>query len=109
MPQELADWNARYEAKFGHIFIICASGKSAREMLDAVKGRCETDIHLAVLSWPVLTAAGEEPQTAQPAKHVSDIASDHYTALMAMWRSDCVKLSLCMGDMLQRLAALREW
>ena len=41
MAQELADWNARYEAKFGHIFIICASGKSAKEMLDAVKGRCE--------------------------------------------------------------------
>jgi hypothetical protein len=39
--QELAAWNSRYEAKFGHIFIICASGKSAKEMLDAVKGRCE--------------------------------------------------------------------
>ena len=37
--QELADWNAQYEAKFGHIFIICASGKSAKEMLDAVKSR----------------------------------------------------------------------
>lgn len=50
--QELADWNARYEAKFVHIFIICASGKSAKEMLDAVKGRCGTNMHVPVLSWP---------------------------------------------------------
>ena len=52
VPQELADWNARYEAKFGHIFIICASGKSAKEMLDAVKGRCGSAMHLLALSWP---------------------------------------------------------
>jgi len=50
--QELADWNARYEAKFDHIFIICASGKSAKEMLAAVKGRCGTVMQLAVLPWP---------------------------------------------------------
>lgn len=34
--------NQRYEAKFGHIFIICASGKSAQEMLAALKDRCES-------------------------------------------------------------------
>lgn len=37
--QGLAEWNARYEAKFGHIFIICATGKSAQEMLEAVQQR----------------------------------------------------------------------
>jgi len=37
--QSLAEWNARYERKFGHIFIICASGKSAASMLEAVKAR----------------------------------------------------------------------
>lgn len=37
--QALADWNARYEAKFGHVFIICASGRSAEEMLAAVQRR----------------------------------------------------------------------
>ncbi len=36
----LQEWNTRYEAKFGHIFIICARGKTAPEMLDAVKSRC---------------------------------------------------------------------
>ena len=38
--QELAEWNRRYLAKHGHIFILCASGKSAEEMLAAIKGRC---------------------------------------------------------------------
>lgn len=37
--QSLADWNAQYETKFGHIFIICAAGKSANFMLNAVKTR----------------------------------------------------------------------
>lgn len=37
--QSLADWNAQYEIKFGHIFIICAAGKSADFMLNAVKTR----------------------------------------------------------------------
>lgn len=35
----LAEWNKRYEDRFGHIFLICASGKSAAEMLEAVKSR----------------------------------------------------------------------
>ena len=38
-PQGLADWNARYEARFGHIFIVCATGKLAAEMLQAVQQR----------------------------------------------------------------------
>ena len=35
--QSLAEWNTKYEAKFGHIFIICAAGRSAAFMLDAIK------------------------------------------------------------------------
>ena len=33
--RELAEANAAYEARFGYICIICATGKGAREMLDA--------------------------------------------------------------------------
>ena len=44
--QDLASWNKSYEERFGFIFIICASGKSAAEMLAAVKAR------RAVLSSP---------------------------------------------------------
>ena len=35
----LQQLNDRYFEKFGFIFIICASGKSAREMLDAIRSR----------------------------------------------------------------------
>ena len=35
--------NARYRERFGYIFIICATGKTAREMLDALEGRLAND------------------------------------------------------------------
>eukprot|EP00877_Chromochloris_zofingiensis_P009524 jgi/Chrzof1/4825/Cz15g00220.t1 len=35
----LAVMNAKYETKFGHIFIICATGKSASEMLSSIHQR----------------------------------------------------------------------
>lgn len=35
----LADGNAQYEARFGYIFIVCATGKSAQEMLDLLRAR----------------------------------------------------------------------
>lgn len=35
----LAAGNAAYERRFGHIFIVCAMGKSAAEMLDLLKSR----------------------------------------------------------------------
>jgi 2-oxo-4-hydroxy-4-carboxy-5-ureidoimidazoline decarboxylase len=37
--RELAEYNAVYEERFGTIFIVCATGKSAREMLDLLRGR----------------------------------------------------------------------
>ena len=35
----LRDANVAYEARFGHIFIVCATGKSAKEMLDLLEAR----------------------------------------------------------------------
>ena len=35
--EELAKGNREYEAKFGHIFIVCATGKPAEEMLHMLK------------------------------------------------------------------------
>ncbi|CAI5465603.1 unnamed protein product [Closterium sp. Yama58-4] len=37
--QEMAECNRRYEQRFGHIFIICAQGKPASEILAALKER----------------------------------------------------------------------
>ena len=37
--EELADYNEQYFEKFGYIFIVCATGKSASEMLHLLKER----------------------------------------------------------------------
>jgi len=39
----LAAANKEYEQKFGRIFIVCATGKSAAEMLAILKARLEND------------------------------------------------------------------
>lgn len=39
----LADGNRRYEEKFGYIFIVCATGKSADEMLALLEARLPND------------------------------------------------------------------
>lgn len=39
----LADGNHAYEARFGHIFIVCATGKTAEEMLEILTSRLATD------------------------------------------------------------------
>lgn len=47
MPEEVQDAlihaNREYEAKYGYTFIVCASGKSAEEMLAAVRQRLGND------------------------------------------------------------------
>jgi OHCU decarboxylase len=40
---ELAAANREYEARFGHVFLICAAGKSAAEMLAALSERLAHD------------------------------------------------------------------
>lgn len=37
--RQLADGNRRYEERFGYIFIVCATGKTATEMLDILNAR----------------------------------------------------------------------
>ena len=39
----LAEGNRRYEARFGRIFIVCASGKSAAEILGILESRMTND------------------------------------------------------------------
>ena len=46
----LAEGNRRYEERFGHIFIVCASGKTAGELLEQLEARLshEPDRELAI-------------------------------------------------------------
>jgi OHCU decarboxylase len=39
----LAAANREYERKFGHIYIVCAMGKTADEMLSILRGRLQND------------------------------------------------------------------
>jgi OHCU decarboxylase len=41
--EELARMNKQYEERFGHIYIVCASGRSAAEMLDMARRRMSND------------------------------------------------------------------
>lgn len=41
--EELAEANYLYEKKFGYIFIVCATGKSAAEMLEICRNRLNND------------------------------------------------------------------
>jgi 2-oxo-4-hydroxy-4-carboxy-5-ureidoimidazoline decarboxylase len=51
---QLAAANRAYEAKFGRIFIVCATGKSAAEMLAILTARLANDAAME------LTEAGEQ-------------------------------------------------
>lgn len=48
--EELARLNREYENKFGFIFIVCATGKSAGEMLQIIKERINNDPALELLN-----------------------------------------------------------
>jgi 2-oxo-4-hydroxy-4-carboxy-5-ureidoimidazoline decarboxylase len=39
----LADGNAAYEQRFGHVFLICASGLSGQDMVDQLRARLGHD------------------------------------------------------------------
>jgi 2-oxo-4-hydroxy-4-carboxy-5-ureidoimidazoline decarboxylase len=50
--KSLAEGNATYEKRFGHIFIVSASGKSAEEMLSILNGRLcnSSEVELSISS-----------------------------------------------------------
>lgn len=43
VQQALADGNLAYEQRFGHVFLICASGLSGQQMLDQLRARLGHD------------------------------------------------------------------
>lgn len=58
--EDLAEGNAAYEAKFGYIFIVCATGKSGEEMLSILQSRLpnepEEEIKIAAAEQGEITA-----------------------------------------------------
>jgi len=47
----LADGNAVYEQRFGHIYLVCATGRSAGELLELLRARLGND---AGMEWRVV-------------------------------------------------------
>jgi len=43
VTRALAEGNASYERRFSHIYLVCASGRSAAELLEVLQGRLEND------------------------------------------------------------------
>ena len=43
MREQLAAANTAYEQRFGHVFLICATGLSAETMLAALRSRLRND------------------------------------------------------------------
>ncbi len=43
VQQALAEANREYERRFGRVFIVCATGKGASEILDILRRRLEND------------------------------------------------------------------
>jgi len=43
--RRLAEGNGQYEARFGYIFIVCATGKSVEQMLEVLEERLKNDPH----------------------------------------------------------------
>ena len=58
--EALAKGNTAYEDKFGYIFIVCATGQSAKEMLDMLllrlKNNAAQEIHIAMQEQNKITA-----------------------------------------------------
>jgi len=53
LKRELEKHNREYEKKFGYIFIVCATGKSAQEMLDILRERLDNtpQIEINIAAW----------------------------------------------------------
>ena len=39
LGRELAEGNAAYEERFGHIYLVCATGRTGAELLEVLRGR----------------------------------------------------------------------
>jgi 2-oxo-4-hydroxy-4-carboxy-5-ureidoimidazoline decarboxylase len=68
--EEVARVNREYEAKFGHIYIVCAMGKSADELLSIARRRLQNEP-----SAELRVAAGEQHQITR--LRLRKLLSDH--------------------------------
>ena len=61
VQQALAEANREYEQRFGRVFIVCATGKDASEILDLLRRRLQND------------AAGELREAAEEQRKITNL------------------------------------
>jgi hydroxyisourate hydrolase len=81
----LAEANAAYEARFGHVYVVCATGKSATEMLELCRARLlndpETELRIAAEEQRKIThirlgkLLGAAPAPKPASAHVASITT----------------------------------
>jgi 2-oxo-4-hydroxy-4-carboxy-5-ureidoimidazoline decarboxylase len=67
--RELADANLEYERLFGHIYLVCASGRTAPELLTLLRGRLRND---AAAEWQVVRTELQKINEIRLARLLSD-------------------------------------
>jgi 5-hydroxyisourate hydrolase / 2-oxo-4-hydroxy-4-carboxy-5-ureidoimidazoline decarboxylase len=76
---DLAEANRIYEERFGYIFIVCATGKSAEEMLALLRARLkndpETEVRIAAEEQRKITRLRLEKMAAMAAETVTELPS----------------------------------
>ena len=74
----LADGNRAYEERFGHVYLVCASGRGAQELLDVLRARLGNDpateravalAELAAINRLRIAAVEEEVRASSRANH----------------------------------------
>ncbi|GMI72531.1 transthyretin-like protein, allantoin synthase [Hibiscus trionum] len=83
--QELSDWNARYRQKFGHVFLICAAGRSAAEILGELKSRYSNRpiVELEIASQEQMKITELRLRKLFSPKTKADSASSQYSSAVA--------------------------
>ena len=78
---ELAEANRLYDQRFGHIFIVCASGKTAEEMLALLRQRlgndADTELRIAAEEQRKITRLRLEKLAAEVAEPVLEAPAMH--------------------------------
>jgi 2-oxo-4-hydroxy-4-carboxy-5-ureidoimidazoline decarboxylase len=68
--QAIADGNAAYEQRFGHIYLVCATGRSAAELLELLRSRLGND---AEMEWRVVRSELRKINRIRLQKLIGDI------------------------------------
>lgn len=64
---EVSTWSKRYEAKFGHVFLLFAQGKKMTDVLESIKLRCAHALLLSIFQVLRCMHSVQQPRQARTA------------------------------------------